>query len=113
MFPVRHILLFAVFITVAIPSQAADITQKYKYQVLVEEKVNGIDYRDAIYYDQASWDTLTQAKVNTEITKRTDNFKYVLEHPAIQVPPTKAELQAQKAELTSQIAYLDGEIAKK
>lgn len=105
------VLVSSLFLTQG--AYSADISQEYKYQVLVKETVNGIDYRDAIYYTPSQWESLMQADVNAEITKRTDNFRDALENPAPPYEPTKKELEDQKKELESQIAYLDGEIAKK
>ena len=96
---------------------AADITQEYRYQVLVKEEVNGIEYKDAIYYTPEEWQTLTQKEVNDEIEKRVTNFDNAIKNPPVQVEPTVEELQAQKAELqaqlTAQIADLDAKIQTK
>lgn len=98
---------------IASPCFAADISQEYRYQVLVKESVNGIEYRDAIYYTPTQWQTLRQADVNAEITRRKDNFRNALENPPPYVPPTRAELQAQRAALQEQITELDAEISRR
>lgn len=101
------------YIFFAIPASAADITQEYRYQVLVNEKVNGTEYNDAIYYHPDDWENLKQSEVDKEISRRVDNFKDALENPPTPVEPTKQELMDAKAQLVAQVAQLDVEIAKK
>jgi len=92
---------------------AADISQEYRYQVLVKETVNGNEYKDAIYYTPEQWENLKQADVDAEIQTRVTNYDNLLKNPPPPYVPTKAELQAQKADLEAQLSILDSEISKK
>lgn len=94
------------------PALAADISQTYKYQVLVKQTVNGNEYNDAIYYTPTEWANIKQADVNAEIQKRVTNYTNAINNPAPVVEATKVELQAQKLQLQDQIAQLDTAIAK-
>lgn len=104
----RYLLLLAILLSSS--AHAADIAQEYRYQVLVKETVSGIDYKDAIYYTEAQWADLKQADVNTEIKKRTDNFKAALENPQPPVVPTRAQLVAERDRLRSEADVIDEQI---
>ena len=83
-----------------------------KIQVVVEDEVNGTGFRDAIYYSSMSEyeAKLSDGTHGTERKKRLDKFKNVLENPAPQIEPTRAQLQAEKSELEGRIAILDEQI---
>jgi len=91
------------------------MTETIKIQVIFEENILGTTYRDAIYYDSQA--SLDQAKLDGkhefEKSKRIVNFENLLKNPPVSVPPTKKQLQDEKAELESRIAQLDEEIGKK
>ena len=95
------------------------MADQVKIQVVINEKVAGIDYVDAIYYpDLASYQTaLSNGDHQVEKDKRTTNFFNAVKNPPAPKVYTKAELQAQKAEYVAQtdaqIAQFDAEIAKK
>lgn len=107
----KKIILLAVLICT--PAFAADIVQDYDYRVKVSETVNGIEYKDAIYYTPSEWESIKQADVTAEIQKRTDSFRNAIENPAEPVEPTKEMLEAEKAEYQARIAELDTQIAAK
>jgi len=103
--------LLLIGLLISTPSFADQV----KVQVVIEDKVNGIDYRDAVYYpDMATYEAkVSDGSFQAERQARLDGFRSVLENPAPAVEITKEILEAQKAELQAQIASLDAEIATK
>ena len=97
--------LLWVLLLIATPA-FADYTETV---VVIEDKVNGIDFRDAIRYaDEAEM----AAKVNdgsfgVERQKRLDGFKNAMDNPVKPVPPTKEQLLAEQQDIIQQKANLD------
>jgi hypothetical protein len=87
---------------------------KSEYVIIVEDKVNGVGFRDAIRYaSEAEY----QAKVadgthQAERTLRVYNFRQALENPPVQKPPTEEELLAEKREIEERLTSVDMRITE-
>ena len=86
-----------------------------KVQVVIEDTVNGVSYRDAIYFpDMATYEAkVADGSFATERQARITNFDNAMKNPVPYVPPTKEQLIAEKVDLQSRIAVLDAEIKGK
>ena len=86
-----------------------------RIQVIFEEKISGTTFRDAIYYDSIEdYDmAVISGAHEDEKDTRIAKFEDSINNPPVQIPPTKDELIAAKAELLIRVAELDAEIAKK
>lgn len=91
------------------------MTETVKVQVIFEEMVGGVLFRDAIYYkDMAEY----QAKVSdgsheAQKALRLANYEDAKNNPAPVVVPTKEQLRAEKSELEARLAIIEVEIGKK
>jgi hypothetical protein len=86
-----------------------------KIQVVFEETIGGITYRDALYYPDLATYEAKKADGSHEAEKQTRvaNFDYAMKNPAPATIVTKEQLQAEKASLEAQIAELDVKISEK
>lgn len=93
----------------------------YRIQVLTKTYVPelGYEYSDGQYLVVPADMSLEQVKTTYEAdilaeeSKRIQARIYEKNNPPVQVPPTKAQLQAEKAELLTKIADLDSQISAK
>ena len=89
-----------------------------RIQVLIEDVVDGVEFRDASYFkDMAEYESrVSDGSFAAERERRIENFRKVKNAKPIE--PTLEELLSEKATLANQIAELDSkikdmEIAKK
>ena len=71
--------------------------------------------RDAVYYDPAEFLALDQKAIDAHVKERVDSWAAVVAAKSAELPvePTKAELQAVKADLEAQLAGVDALIQQK
>lgn len=86
-------------------SEQIFIQVRFKETVVVNG--SSIEFSDALYFSESEYATKQRSEIDALKQARMDNFKYVVEHPAPVVKPTKAELRAQRAEIQKQIDELD------
>jgi hypothetical protein len=88
--------------------------EELKVQLIFTEKTSHGDYRDALYYPYEKFDIDKQREeIEQEKKSRVDNWVYILEHPPVEVEPTKEELEAQVVELQTQKMNIDAQIVEK
>lgn len=108
MLPIRYAIL-ALFICST--AQAADISQDYRYQVLIDEPTElNVPYKTAFYYTKEEWADLKQADVDARIETEVANYVSIVKNPPSPYEPSKEELQEAKAQLEAQIVELDAKI---
>ena len=79
-------------------------------QVKFTVKTEMGEFTDALYYSLANYQNMPSSWIETEKQARVNNWINAVKNPPIPIPPTKADLLAQKAALQDQIVQLDSAI---
>jgi len=82
------------------------ITNQIRIQVLVDEQTKWGNYRDALYYTQEQYFSLSQEDIDKEVFSRIARWGDSIDNPPIQLEPTEEELLAQKQIIQDQIDQL-------
>lgn len=82
-----------------------------RIQVTHKEVVLGADWQDAQYFTEAEYAAPDiQSRIESEKSRRINQFTFRLQNPPLQEEPTKIQLQDEKAELLKRVAELDSKI---
>lgn len=111
----RAVLATAALFAAVLPASSATYGPDVRVQVIIEAQTSEGKFRDAIVYTKAEFDAKSDAQIAADKNARTAAWVAAV-RAAKQAPPpvvTKADLEAEKAQLEARLAVLNAEIAKK